>query len=341
MLLFRSLTFGLADESDPGLAVTALCRAVEYIGRLHDLSDTMTAEKAAECKRLETDYVVQRTATVSWPPMLCAKRISNDMSQAWKQDHFEVAELMYAKMEQESRGSSDARTAETVADLLFNVGKDLSLRKDTAMAVKWLGRAHETIYCADVEELSREGIELRVAVTEALVTALLALDMAEASIRARDLVDGMMDKFGERPVVQLLQLDLLHKAPAEFFDADGYANTLRHMIRRFQHSDAYFKLLVRNIRRLHDRHPSLGCRILDDLLLFLRTSTRLEWVERLVATRLSMAAGHNEDAIGSIQELENVLSKVDRQMSPDAILACQTVKDFRDPDFFWLVLMDT
>ncbi len=55
------------DEGDLELASVALRKAADYSGRLHCLSDSMPDDEANECKRLETDYLVQRTAVVSQP----------------------------------------------------------------------------------------------------------------------------------------------------------------------------------------------------------------------------------------------------------------------------------
>ncbi len=259
------------------------------------------------------------------------------MFQSWREDHLDVSEHMYSKIEL-LRSSFDTRTAETVADVLFEIGKDLSSRRDYPVGVKWLDRARETIYCADVEKLSRDGVELRVAVIQALVVALLGLNTLEASERARSLVHDMGAELGEKPVVLLLELELLNKSPAEIFDANTYADVLRRMIRSFKFSGSSFKLAVHHIRRLHEKSPGLGCRMLDELLLALCHCESNDWIEKLVTTRIWMTTTQR-DAAEPIEEAEKVLSKLDHQLHPDAIIACQAVRESRGSRIYRFMLI--
>jgi len=219
----------------------------------------------------------------------------------------------------------DSRAAGTAADVLFEMGRDLSASQDFPMAVKWLDRAYDVLNRQDLEMLSREAVELRVVVVQSLVGALLGLNSAQASERARSLVAYIGSELGDKPVVLIMELQLLLNSPGEVFDSEGYAGIIRRMIKGFSFSEPSFKLLLHHIRKLYDKSPSIGCATLDELLLALRGSSHTSWIERLVTTRVWMTMSHR-DALESVEAAERALSQIDHQLSADAIAACHTVR---------------
>ena len=70
-----------------------------------------------------------------------------------------------------------APAAETLADLLFEMGKEIHQRGDSYRASKWLERAHATLSEHDMEALSADAGELRLSIMHLLGT-LLVLDRA-------------------------------------------------------------------------------------------------------------------------------------------------------------------
>lgn len=58
-------------------------------------------------------------------------------------------------------GATDPAAAESLADLLFEIGRDLLTHEEYRKAVKWLERAHDTLCEQDVEKLSTDAAELR------------------------------------------------------------------------------------------------------------------------------------------------------------------------------------
>ncbi|KAG7080083.1 Transcriptional regulator [Colletotrichum scovillei] len=233
---------------------------------------------------------------------------------AWKTDNFPVMEFMYSKGHLQPN-ALDPSSAEKMTEILFEIGKDLSKKEDFGMAVRWLERGYDIINAQDLSLLSRDAIELRLSVCQALIHALLGLDTPESSEKALDLVSYIESEIGEKPVVLLLRLELLQKAPAEVFDIEAYADILRRMVRSFNFSEAHFKLLVHHARKLHDKSPTLATSVVDGMLRgTIVSSGREEWVERLVLLRIWMETTQR-DGMRAIEGLMGVLTGLQDNLS--------------------------
>lgn len=218
----------------------------------------------------------------------------------------------------------DPYQVEKLADVLYEIGKDLSGKSDFSMAAKWLNRAYDVVNSQGLELLSREAIELRTAILQTLVTALLGLGTTDGFETADNLVNVIESEMGNELVVSLLRLEILQKSPAEVFDSDSYADVLRRMIKSFNFTESTFKLVVHHIRKLHDKTPGLGCKVIDEFIGALRNAETDEWIERLVIIRIWMTT-NQRDSVDIIQSAEDVLTRVDRHLSADAAIAAQTV----------------
>ncbi|EXF81759.1 hypothetical protein CFIO01_04807 [Colletotrichum fioriniae PJ7] len=234
---------------------------------------------------------------------------------AWKTDNFPVMEFMYSKGHLQPN-ALDPNSAEKMAEILFEIGKDLSKKEDFSMAVRWLERGYDIINAQDLSLLSRDAIELRLSICQALIHAMLGLGTPESSQKALDLVSYIESEIGEKPVVLLLRLELLQKTPAEVFDVEAYADILRRMVRSFNFSEAHFKLLVHHARKLHDKSPTLATSVVDGTLRgTIVSSGREEWVERLVLLRIWMETTQRdgmraiEELMGALEGLQNNLNK--------------------------------
>lgn len=214
--------------------------------------------------------------------------------------------------------------AERLADVLYEIGKSLSARSDFAIAIKWFDRANEVINCSGIERLSREGIELRLAILQALVTALLGAGTAEGLEQARNYVGFIEAEAGNKFVVSLLKLELLQKTPAEVFDSEPYADVLRYIIRNFSFSESGFKLIMHHIRKLHDKSPGAGCAVLDDFILALSGAEKDGWMEKAVVTRMWMIT-NQRDSIETINVAQDVLGHLSTALSAEAAVAAQAV----------------
>ncbi|CCF34294.1 hypothetical protein CH063_06320, partial [Colletotrichum higginsianum] len=272
------------------LANAIFSKGAGYVADLGELQKTMLGpDDLIECKRLDSEYYILRTAL------------------AWKEDNLTVAEFMYDKGHLDPQ-SLDPSSAEKMTEVLFEMGKDLSKKGDFPMAARWLERAYNVINAQDLVHLSRDAIELRLAVCQALVHAFLGVDTQDSSQRALELVNYVESEIGDKPVVLLLRLELLQKTPAEVFDVEAYADILRRMVRAFNFSEAHFKLLVHHARKLHDKSPTQATSVVDGMLRGAMVSSgRDEWIERLVLLRIWMETTQR-DSLTAVEGLAAVLA---------------------------------
>ncbi|KAL2265293.1 hypothetical protein VTJ83DRAFT_6393 [Remersonia thermophila] len=294
-----------ADARELALASPVMQLAADYKSWLQDMAQKLPEDEVKECRCLEVEYFIMRTA-------LC-----------WAESRLDVAEHMYSKTEP-LRQLLTPEYAERLADVLYEIGKSLSAEYNFAMAVKWFKRASEVINGQELEQLSREGLELRLAILQARVTALLATGTQEALDEAQNQVALVESEAGNKFVVSLLKLELLQKMPTEVFDTEGYGDILRHIIRSFPISDSGFKLIMHHIRKLHDKSPGAGCAVLDDLIVALSRAEKDEWVEKAVVTRVWMITNQRETA-ETIRATENVLGQLSRPLSSEAAVAAQAL----------------
>lgn len=230
---------------------------------------------------------------------------------------------MYSKTE-DLRLFLTPEYAERLADVLYQIGKSLSAKGDFKIAIKWFERADDIINSQNLEQFSYQGSELRLAIIQALVTALLAAGIPEGIEKAKKFIDFIEAKSGNKFVVSLLKLELLQKTPAKIFDSEAYADVLRYIIQNFSVSDSAFKLTIHHIRKLHDKSPSSGCAVLDEFILALGSAEKDEWLEKAVVTRMWMIT-NQRDSLEAIGAIQGVLGCLRKPLSAEAAVAAQAV----------------
>lgn len=240
---------------------------------------------------------------------------------------------MYSKS-MKAKHIFDPGTAESLADVLYEMGKDLLVKQKYEMAVKWLERAGEVLDGQELDRLSMDALELRNSILQSLTKALLAMKNPEAAARARGLVTLLENNFGEdRLMVLLLKLVVL-SAPTDdtgaAFDSVSYSEILQRMIRTIILNDGNFKLIMFHIRKLNDKSPSLASKALDDFLtLRVIEEDQDEWFGKALVTRLWIASGQREnpDSLAQIEDLFSTIVVNSRKpASPAATLAAHTVR---------------
>ncbi|KAK0652121.1 meiosis protein SPO22/ZIP4 like-domain-containing protein [Cercophora newfieldiana] len=293
------------EEKEPGLATTLLLKAAEFKGVLQDMGGAMGRDEVAECNCLEVEYFIIRTGL------------------SWVENRLDLAEHMYTKVERLHEFLTPDY-AERLADVLFEIGRSMNAKSDFPMAIKWLERANEAINGQNLEDISKEGVELRLAILQALVTALLGTGTQDGLDRATKYVDCIESEIGRKPVVALLRLEVLQKTPAEVFDSDAYGDIIRRMIRDFNHGEAAFKLIIHHIRKLHDKSPAIGSAVLDDLIMVLTKSENESWMEKAMVTRMWMIT-NQRDTLDTIDAVRGVLSYLSKPLSAEAAVAAQAL----------------
>lgn len=227
------------------------------------------------------------------------------------------------------RQNLDTASAEDLADILFEIGRDLLKKNDFDMAVKWLTRADEFVSSLDLETLSREAVELRISISQALIQAFLGQDTAHSLQQAEDHVASMESDMGDKLVVLLLRLEILQRSPSEVFDKDSYAAILRRMIRTVSLSDSTFRLLISHIRELNDKSPTIAMQTMDQFLFDqVLPSEKHEWIERAFIIRVMFSTSRRDsvDIIGGLKAaFDRAFEALQKPMAADSAIAILTV----------------
>jgi len=90
----------------------------------------------------------------------------------------DTAEHMFAKCKQLDRALTPS-SAESLADLLYEIGKDNLTKRAYEVAIKWLERAHDVLGEQDMELLSPEAGELRLSTMHSIGTRFVILGINE------------------------------------------------------------------------------------------------------------------------------------------------------------------
>ncbi|EEY19690.1 conserved hypothetical protein [Verticillium alfalfae VaMs.102] len=273
-LLF-SMAFKVArlffDDEDYGSTVIVLQKAAEYTLLFPRLRPSLNPEELGLTHRLEAEYLILRTAL------------------ALKESRIDVAEHMYAKVEQ-LRASLDPTLAENLAEVLFDTGKRYLTNNQFSTATRWLGRAYEAINTPALDRLSRRAAELRLIIGGAFVNALLSTEEPQDFETASNIVQSISSEVGETPVVLVLRLEVLQRSRPGVFDKEAYATCILGLVRSFNHSEPYYRLIEKHIWQLFQLDQELGCDSADEWLKTrIANCERDAWIERAVLRRLSMS----------------------------------------------------
>ena len=239
-----------------------------------------------------------------------------------------MAEHMYKKS-MSCQQTFDPSTAESLADVLFEMGNDFLDKQQYENAVKWLGRSYEVIDDQELDKMSPNISELSLSIAESLIKANLALQTPDATDKARSLLDTLEQTMGNRLVVSILRLDILSASTNESFDSTSYGNALNRMSCSMILSDLNFKLMMHHIRKLNDKSPSLACHALDNFArMRLLSNVKEDWLEKVIVTRVWLTV-NQRDSTEALASLEAILSEIsivlENPASSAVTLAAHTV----------------
>ncbi|KAI9746996.1 MAG: hypothetical protein M4579_007543, partial [Chaenotheca gracillima] len=82
----------------------------------------------------------------------------------------------------------DAATAESLADLLLEIGRELLAKKQFESAAKWLERSYDALMSQDQERLSLEAGELRLCISQSMVKSFVIIGSEVMIAKAQSLV---------------------------------------------------------------------------------------------------------------------------------------------------------
>ncbi|KAI0972929.1 meiosis protein SPO22/ZIP4 like-domain-containing protein [Xylaria arbuscula] len=277
------------ESNEFEFALWALQKAVEYNGQLQHLQDS-PSEESRTCSQFEAEYNTLRIVL------------------AWKEDRMDIAEHLYTSIGRPMT-QVDTALAEKLADALFEIGRDLTLKKNSVLAVKWLERALDIINAQEISQLSRDAIELRLAISQVLIQAYLDIGSPDYIDRAENHIAYIEEGLGDKLVVLLFRTEVLLRSPAEVFDSKAYADILRRMMRAVDMSESSFKLLIHHIRKLSERNNVAASSVLDDFLIAcIFPSRREQWVDKGIVLRTDMAV--RGGSAESMQALEAILDQI-------------------------------
>ncbi|OBT69660.1 hypothetical protein VE03_00976 [Pseudogymnoascus sp. 23342-1-I1] len=300
------------DAKRLDFALKVLEKAAIYESQL-SITDGTVKASPAEAKtysRLQSEYYVVRTTL------------------AWRQDKVEVAEHMYKKAALFDK-TLDPDTAESLADLLYEMGKDFTKKRQHELANKWLERASTIITAQEIDKLSTYATDLQTSIIQARVQALLAIEREDALDMANSLINNLENEVGDRLIVLLLKLEVLSAPVSQTFDCNAYGDVIYRMIQTVEMTEGNFKLIMHHIRKLNDKGPSLACNMLDT---FLRSrlfeAGNEEWIEKALVNRIWMSTNSRDspEVLKSVREvLEVVGSNMSKPLSASATHAAQTL----------------
>ncbi|KAF2712150.1 SPO22-domain-containing protein [Pleomassaria siparia CBS 279.74] len=273
-------------------ATKVLERAADYQEALTKETDGERVEEAQRRDRLRIEYFAVR------------------MTLAWRQDRMDTAEHMFSKSKQLNCPIAPS-TAETLADLLFEIGKDLLKKRNYELAVRWLERSYDAIGEQELEMLGPEAGELRLSIMQSIVQAYMKLNSPQTHKKAWDMVNLLDIDYGEKLAVSLLKLELL-SADSTTINSSQFYSVLLQMIRSVVMNETNFRTIMHYIHKLKDHSAATSCKILDDLIdIRLFSDENKSWIERAVITRIwiSTTSPHFENCLDSLKDLFDVVKQ--------------------------------
>ncbi|KAF2199170.1 SPO22-domain-containing protein [Delitschia confertaspora ATCC 74209] len=289
-------------------ATKALERAADYQELLANLKD--------ECKEQEDDVVGP----------LVMEYFALRTALAWRQDRMDTAEHMFSKIKQLHK-KLEPSAAESLADLLYEMGKDFLKKGSYELAIRWLERAYDVLGEQHIEKLSPDAGELKLSIIQGLIQAYIKIGSIEGRQKAWELVKLMETDYTGNMIVPLLKLELL--STSDQFDTGQYSGALLQMIRSVVPTEVNFKMIMHHIHKLKERSNDAACRLLDDFLnLRLFSLDNQDWIQKTIITRI-WATPDSSDVDEVIQFLEdlfnNAIRKMKNPLTVSATHAAQTL----------------
>jgi hypothetical protein len=140
--------------------------AASYEDILANAGQHSDGDEGDIAKRLRLEYYAVRTALVGLSQR-CSEGHTLTAFQAFRQDRLDMAEHMFAKCKQVGNALAPD-TAEDLADLFYEIGKQALTKRNYEAAVKWLERACDMLGEQDLIIISPEASELRLCIFQGL-----------------------------------------------------------------------------------------------------------------------------------------------------------------------------
>lgn len=245
------------DNDELQLALKVLERCADYASNPEQASPILRIANAGsdedgECRstfrRLTAEYYLLRIA------------------HACKSDQGAVAEHFFGKVDV-SELAKTVNLAEKAADLFHEAGKAFASQRAAQDAVKWCERALVALDSCDVEQLSQNGAELRLAVASTLVEVVTMHPEPSLHQRVVSLIGQLetVHGLGNRMAVWLLRFKLLIAAPD--LGEQGLSKVLSQVIRLAVLTNKSFKIIMQAIHKTRRRHVGCAIAALKELII--------------------------------------------------------------------------
>ena len=221
----------------------------------------------------------------------------------------------------------DPASAESLGDILFEIGKDQHAKKQYQEAVRWLEMADDVLVAQSLENLSGEACDLKTSIMHTLVRTLMNLSGEGNNERAWNIVTNMENEPGDQLVVLLLKLELL--AADERSPLQNYSEVLERVIRTVHLTESNFKTIMHHVHKLKSRNADMTFHVLETLLLErLAVAEKSEWVEKALVTTIWIVTT-SAGVTGGEESLERLFDslhvKLDKPLGQTATHAGQMV----------------
>ncbi|KAK2790267.1 hypothetical protein FQN53_000033 [Emmonsiellopsis sp. PD_33] len=183
---------------------------------------------------------------------------------SWRQGRIDVAEHMYSKIDA-ACVKREPTAAESLAGVLYDIGKSMLGRGEHEPAARWLQHSYETLCQHEIGRLSQDAGELRLSVLHGLVRANLPLQQEDSEAIVSNFLELLERDYGNRIPVILLTLDIISNASTP--DCQRYYEKLCLLVRTVPVTESNFKIITRHIHRLRDWSSELASHALEQLLL--------------------------------------------------------------------------
>lgn len=193
-----------------------------------------------------------------------------------------MAEILLARLSPE-KSVIEPTVAESLADILLEIGRDQAAKQQYTLAIHWLEKAHDVLSSQTPESLSNGAGEIRSCILHTMIRVLLKERGEENIPKAWNIVQELEGESENRVAVSLLRLELFNIDSAA--TTQDYHDALSQVVRQIHITDTNLKTILHHIHELRRRSTRLTHAVLVVLLTErLLTIGEAVWMEKTLIT---------------------------------------------------------
>ena len=219
----------------------------------------------------------------------------------------------------------DPSSAEELADLLFEIGKDQVKHDHWEEAIYWLDQAYEELSNHKLGSMSSDASDLKVSTLHLKARALMHLEGEPNRNKAWSIIHELEIDQSERLAVSLLKLNLYATEPRP--SPLEYSNVLGRIINSVHLNETNNKTILHHIHQLRSWAPPLAFGVLQNYIFNrLLDAEEHTWLEKAVVTSVWIATT-SSDIEDPLAALTRLFAEIDTgsafTLSPSATHAAQ------------------